>query len=380
MNLARKHVLLVFALCFLPACFNKNGGSTEVATNPEQGPLSVFDANMYPLNKVVCDPFDPGVAGPNDGLVAHLYYRGQGQDRWYNTLDYLNLGQQSPQTLFFSSLDVPTRLFDQGFPTETGSSINDDAGNRLMEYFALTFSSVLKLTADDEDGDYEFALLSDDGAVMYVRDSSGQYQPIVNNDGDHPTRMGCGQKLTLDHSSELVIKLDYYQGPRYHISLVPMWRKVSSATTAEPLCGHSGNSLFFDYNNNSTPQAAYNQLLSRGWKPIASGNWNLPAFAVFNPCTTGTVPVISNFQLVDNVEGFVSFSWTTDIPATSQLLFTDTVTGVELLTTADNRLRISHLVNTSSGLTIGKSYEVRAISISADYGKQISNPITVTIH
>lgn len=375
-----KSVVGLILILSTQACLSsKDGRPTEVATNPEQGALTVFDTNLYPLNKVVCDPFDPGAPGPNDGLIAQLYYRGQAQARWYTVDDFLDLGQKSQQKLFFSSLDVPTRVFSMGFPSETGTSINDDAGNVLNEYFALSFSSVLKLAPTDEEGEYEFALLSDDGAIMYVRDGAGNYQPIVNNDGDHPTRLGCGQKINMTRESELVVKLDYYQGPRYHISLIPMWRKVTAATSPEPRCGQSGNSLFFDYNNNSRVQPAYTELVGRGWKPIHADNWNLPAYAVFNPCTTGTVPEILNLTLAVNVEGFVAFSWTTNIPATHQMLLKNVATGEEILTTSDNRLLVNHYVTIPTGLTIGATYEARAISISADYGKTISNPIIFTV-
>lgn len=363
----------------LQACLNsKDGGVTEVAAQPEQGPLSTFDANLYPLNKVVCDPFDPGLPGPNDGLVAELFYRGQGQPSWGSASEYINLGQKSQQKLFFSSLNVPTRAFSIGFPTETGTAVQDDAGNTLNEDFALSFSSVLKLAAQDQEGEYELALLSDDGANMYVRDANGVYQKVVDNDGTHPTRLGCGSRVQMTRETELVVKLDYYQGPRYHISMIPMWRKVTSSTAAEPRCGQEGNEHWFDSNNNSAPQHAYNSLLTRGWKPIHADNWHLPAFAIFNPCTPGTTPVISNFALTANVEGFVAFSWSTDMPATSQLLIRNTATGEETLTTADNRLLVNHSV-ARHGLTAGVVYEFRAVSISADYGKTISNPITITV-
>lgn len=374
-----KFASVVALLIATQGCLNsKDGKTTEVATNPEVGPLAVFDTNMYPLNKVVCDPFDPGTPGPNDGLFAQLYYRGQGQDRWYSATDFINQGQKSQQKLFFSALNVPTRAFSMGFPSETGASVMDDAGTVLNEYFALSFSSVLKLTSTDEEGEYEFALLSDDGAMMYVRDGDGVYQPIVSNDGDHPTRLGCGQKMNLTHASELVVKLDYYQGPRYHISLIPMWRKITSSTVAETRCGQSGNDLFFDSNNNSQPKPAYNELLARGWKPIHADNWNLPAYAVFNPCTPGTTPVISDFVLSANVEGFVAFSWHTNIPATGQLLIKNVATGEEILTVSDNRLLVDHFI-AKTDLAVGTTYEIRAVSISADYGKTISNPITITV-
>lgn len=360
-------------------CFSADSrGGTEVATNPEEGPLSTLDANMYPLNKVVCDPFDPGSPGPNDGMIATLYYRGAGQARWYDTDDYISLGQKSSKYLFFSKLDVPTRVFSLGFPSETGESIKDDNQQLLNEFFALSVSSVLKLAATDEVGEYELALLSDDGAVMQIRDQNGVYQTVVDNEGDHPTRLGCGQRITMDRNTELVVKLNYYQGPRYHISLIPMWRKVSPTTTPEPRCGQLGNNLFFDYNNNSAPQPAYNDLLARGWKPIAAENWHLPAFAIFNPCTPGTIPVISNFANVGNLEGFVSFQWNTDIPSTSQILYKNLRTGEEGMTVADNRLRPVHTV-TVINLIQGDTYEFRAVSISADYGKAMSAPLTMRV-
>jgi len=362
----------------------KNGQVSETTNNPEQGPLAVFNANVYPLNKVVCDPFDPGQPGPNDGLIAQLYYRGQGQDRWYKTSDYISFGQKSQKNIFFSSLNVPTRIFSLGFPTETGSSIQNDAGVVLDEYFALSFSSILKLSANDEEGDYQLAILSDDGAMMYVRDTNGQYQEVVSNDGDHPTRLGCGQTITMNYDTELVVKLNYYQGPRQHISLIPMWRKVTSSSLPESRCGQSGNGLFFDSNNHSVPQPAYNELLQRGWKPIDAANWNLPAFAIFNPCTQGTVPTLSQFVVLSSIEGAFSASFQTNIPTTGQLLFKNLSTGEEILTTASNRLLVKHDITilsvTDIGLKLGDTYTVQAIAISADYGKTLSTPLRVTLH
>jgi hypothetical protein len=366
------------ALFALQGCFSSNGSTTLTTTNPEEGPLSVFDANIYPLNKVVCDPFDPGAPGPNDGMIATLYYRGTGQSRWYKTNDYIEQGQKSSKYLFFSKLDVPTRVFSMGFPSETGESIKNDGQEILNEYFALSVSSVLKLSEQDTAGEYELALLSDDGAVMQIRQPDGTYKTVVDNDGDHPTRLGCGERITMDHASELVVRLNYYQGPRFHISLIPLWRKVDASTPREVRCGQQGNSLYFDFNNNSKPQAAYNELLQRGWKPIAAENWHMPGFALFNPCTTGTAPIISNFENTVNVEGVVVFEWRTNIPATSQIVYKNLRTGEEQITTATNRLRVAHSVSISN-LNPRDTYEFRAVSISADYGKTLSEPMTIRI-
>jgi hypothetical protein len=385
MNFARK-LLSVSALSFLAplltsGCLNQNNNEpTIAASNPSADQLSTFNTNMYPINKVVCDPFDPNYPGPNDGLVATLYYKLQNQSPLPAVQDYIDHTQRSNKYLFFSSLNVPTRIFELGFPTETGTKVQNDAGEDLNEYFALSFSSILKLTESDEAGEYQLALLSDDGAVFKIKQSDGTFKTVVNNDGQHPTRLGCGtETIQMNHSSEVAVQLDYYQGPRYHIAMVPMWRKVTATLPPETSCGLTGNETFFDYAHGSTPQPAYQQLLARGWKPIAAGNWHLPASSIFNPCVPGTVPVISNFKLVSSTEGFVVFSWTTDIPATSQLLYKNVASGVETLTEADNVLRTSHQVSVYQGMMIGQTYDFQGISISENYGKSLSPVLRITV-
>lgn len=362
----------------LQGCFSSNGTSTLATNNPEEGPLPMFDANVYPLNKVVCDPFDPGNPGPNDGMIATLHYRTAGQPAWQRVNDYIDQGHKSSQYIFFSKLNVPTRIFSLGFPTETGESIKNDVQETLNEYFALSVSSILKLAAPDEEGEYELALLSDDGATFQIRQGDGSYRTVVDNDGNHPTRMGCGERITMTRASDVVVRINYYQGPRYHISVIPMWRKVNALTQSEPRCGHTGNGLFFDYKNNSQPQPAYQELLARGWKPISEDNWNMPAYALFNPCTQGTIPNITSYANIVNLEGTVVFNWNTDIPATSQVLYKNVRTGEELITDAPTRLRTAHSVAIQN-LVMGETYEFSAVSISADYGKAISNPMRLQI-
>lgn len=335
-----------------------------------------YDVNMYKLNKVVCDPMGgPGNPGPNDGLIAELFYLNSTQPHYQRVLDYILNGTASTQKLFFSDLNVPTRLFNTGFPIQTGSMVKDDAGNDLIEYFGLRFKSVLKLAPTDASGEYELALLSDDGAVMKIVDDDGVHRVVVNNDSDHPTRMGCGQKLMFDHETEYDVVIDYYQGPRYNISLIPMWRKVTSTTPAETECGQSGNARYFDYNNNSTPTQKYLGLLARGWKPIHADNWHLPPMAIYNPCTEGKAPVISNFSVLDTREGEVIVRWNTDVPATSQVLVRDSQ-GRETVTTSDNVLRTQHHIVIGQGtIQFGQTYSFQGISIAADMGKALSRVI-----
>ena len=99
----------------------------------------------------------------------------------------------------------------------------------------------------------------------------------------------------------------------------------------------------------------------------------IPASEVYNPCVTGTNPVITNFA----VEELSSFSWTTDILSTSQLMFTNVATGAVTLTTADNSMVLSHQV-AITGLSPASTYSVQAVSVSADLGKTLSDPIMIT--
>jgi hypothetical protein len=338
-----------------------------------------LDVNQYALNKVVCDPMgsdtNPGIY---DGLIAELFYLDKSQTHYKKVSKYIEHGHRSDQKLFFSELNVPTRLFNTGFPTQTGGIVKDDEGNKLFEYFALRFKSVLSLSSEDEEGLYELALLSDDGSIMRVTRENGETLTVVDNDGDHPTRMGCGQTLYFERNTIYDVVIDYYQGPRNHIAMIPLWRKVTDGTPSESECGKQGNNRYFDYNNNSQAKQPYLDMLLRGWRPIAAANWGLPYMAQYNPCHQGTVPQISNFNVVDLGNGTALATWATDIPATSQVLVR-APNGDEIMTTSDNILRTNHQVIISDGVQIGIPYQFRGISISEDLGKGMSEEIELSL-
>lgn len=377
MDKAQYKIFRYFLVCgflVLSACNAQEANEADVEFS-KQPAMNVhpYDVNKYQINKLVCDPMgEQGNPGANDGLIAELFYLNDSHPRYKNVQEYIDNGVASSQKLFFTDLNVPTRLFDTGFPTEAGNMIQDDSGNDLIEYFALRFKSTLKLSPDDEEGDYELALLSDDGTVMKIIDVDGVAQVVVDNDHNHPTKMGCGDIVHFDHDTSYDVVIDYYQGPRYHISIIPMWRKVGSQTQAEKECGQKGNSRYFDFNNNSAPKDNYLDMLLRGWKPIAAENWNLPPMAIFNPCQQGTNPLISNFSVRDINEGVAIITWETDIPATSQVILRDE-NGVDILITqSDNILRTSHQIVLQDEIQFGMTYQFQAVSISADMGKTLS--------
>ncbi len=350
----------------------------------EEVRFHTYDINAYPMNKVVCDPMGGGGGTTaKQGIKAELFSRSQSQARFYKAQDYVDFTTKADQTLFFSEMFVPTRMFDVGFTTQTSGVLKNDVGQTLIEYFGIKMHTSIQLAPTDSEGVYEFALLSDDGSVMKIKNGDS-YSEIINNDGDHPTRMGCSShRITMTKATKLETEILYYQGPRYHISNILLWRKLSDAEAAgaDTACGVSGNDHWFNPNNNSQPTANFNALFTRGWNVVSQDNFYLPQESTentqFNPCTEGSAPMISQLQIDELVSTDVFISWSTDIPATSQIIVTNVATGDSVLTATDNILRTRHSIR-YSGLLPNTQYQVRVINVSEDLGKALGGPIDFT--
>ncbi|MBX9767459.1 MAG: hypothetical protein K2X47_09335, partial [Bdellovibrionales bacterium] len=249
------------------------------------------------------------------------------------------------------------------------------------ENFAIKLSSNIILDPlKDQEGLYQLAILSDDGAVLEEMNADGSVTTLVNNDGTHPTRMGCGATIDMRWGQRRKIQFKYYQGPRYHISAILMWRPVLSSNVAnDQACGSSGNDLFFDPNHNSAPKAGYTNLLARGWRPLGMGNYSVRSTSTpYNPCVKGVAPVISDFKVEELTSGSVIVTWKTDIDATSQVRIVNMATGRDELTNSDNILRKSHSVQVNA-LPMNVNLMLQGVSISSSYGKTLSAPISFQI-
>lgn len=357
-------------------CTKPNLDESVQASSTLTGQVASRDMNKYPINKLVCDPMG-GPIGTNlkNGIAAELSYRGATQPRWYSALEYLTKGTKSDKKLFFSDLFVPTRMFSEGFATQTSGVVTNDLGEKLIEYFGLNFKTELRLTGEQASGSYDIAMLADDGVTVSTLGPDGK-TTLINGDGDHSTRMSCGSPINLSVGSGKTFEINYYQGPRYHIALTMMWRPAQAGL--DPLCNQQGVSLFFDAENQSKPKQAYNDLLARGWKPIPAENFFLPDQVEVNPCVPGEPLQMNGPQVREVFYDQVDLVWTTNRTATSQVLVKEMSTGAETLTVSDNLVRTSHLVSVT-GLISGKTYQFRAISVAEDGGKVISIPLTVTI-
>ncbi|MGE0527138.1 MAG: fibronectin type III domain-containing protein [Bdellovibrionales bacterium] len=361
-------VATVFLTACLTGCLTEGTGS-EDATNVVGEPGTVRPPLTTP-ERTVCDPFSAGTSAQDHGLVGLLVYLTDDLPRYTNVSDYIDNGTPVQSTLYFDKLFVPTRKFDLGFYTQDGRLILNQHEEPLYEYFALRLESELMLASGESPGYYQLALLSDDGARISRKNSDGSLTLLVDNDGTHPTRFGCGgPALYLDENSRIPVVLEYYQGPRYHISLIAMWRPVPdgvdpSLAVSDAQCGRSGNAMYFDYTQvPSVPTATYYNLLTRGWKPLTNENYYFPEQAS-NPCAQEDPLLISNFALTNITRTSVTLSWTTNLPSTTKVSTKNVTTGQVTESSENTTLTTSHSV-TLTGLSANTLYAVKGISTTS---------------
>jgi hypothetical protein len=231
----------------------------------------------------VCDAFNANnIVSPVSGLKCSLYFLKDTDARVSSSTDLVRTGTRVNADLFMNNVNVPTRIFSTGFATDSGDAVVNENGDTLVEWFALSVKSNIRLGPNDAAGEYQLAMISDDGSTVSTQNASGVMTPVVENENAHATKMACATTtLTMTAQTRLPMSLTYFQGPREHIALIMMWRKVrdsNSATLQESECGAEGNDYFFDAGTASaaaTPKTPYQNLLARGWKPLSTQNFEL---------------------------------------------------------------------------------------------------------
>lgn len=296
--------------------------TTAAATPVTAAPTVVVDASDAPgrdpglrlssaqIRTMYADTSCNGLGGtPVGGDITDIYNRGlRGKvtvptvadaSTWHHLTSFeTTQNRVLDSTLFFGELNVPTRAFTAGFPKMGGGFVQDAQGQTLVERFRVDFDGFLELPPGAAEGDYEFALLADDGVNLKL---GGSYVDYIKDDNEYATKFVCSRvrsPVTLHAGSILPMKLSYFQGPRYHIALVMLWRPyVASADSA---CGQSGNSTWFDSTKTpSQPKAAYNQLLQRGWSVVPASAYRIPDEELMNPCRSQAVQ--NEFQDVNPI-------------------------------------------------------------------------------
>lgn len=361
------HIFIILGALTLniTGCLTEGAGSeddTDVVADPDG-----VTAPLTPPERTLCDPFNAGVSARDRGLVGNLVYLNDDQPRYSSARDYVNYGQPVQSTLYFDKLFIPTRAWDSGFYTQAGDLVLNQNNQPLYEYFGLRLESRLQLASGESPGWYQMAVLSDDGSVVSLKDSEGGLTPLINNDGVHPTRMGCAMKsVYVGNEDKIPFVLEYYQGPRYHISMVLLWRPLPdgvdpNAAVSDVECGRSGNGRYFDSTKiPSAPTSTYYDMLTRGWKPLNNENYYFPEQAS-NPCGAADPLIITNFSIVSTTRTSVTISWETNMPSTTKGSVKNVVSGAVIESPEDSSLTTSHTA-TITGLTANTLYAVKGIS------------------
>jgi len=102
--------------------------------------------------------------------------------------------------IYTTTLNVPAQDFLIGFPGVT----------KRFEWFAIDYTGRFWV---EKQGYYDFALLADDGANLYI---DGEL--LIDNDGQHPPEERTAS-LRLTHGVH-EIRVSYFQGPGNLVALV----------------------------------------------------------------------------------------------------------------------------------------------------------------
>lgn len=137
--------------------------------------------------------------GEIEGLVGNVYPLPP------DTPSLPDFSQLTPVSrVVMGQVDIPERRFQTGFP-----GVAD-----LYEWFGVQLRGQIIIPSD---GSYDFNLVSDDGSRLFI-----DGQEVIDNDGLHPTRSRSGSIYLTEGTHD--IHIDYFQGPRYYITLQLFWR------------------------------------------------------------------------------------------------------------------------------------------------------------
>lgn len=363
--------VILLAVAALAGCL------TDVDSGTESGTIVVAEPGAPPLTdpeRTMCDPFNQGPSARDRGLVGHLLYADQVNQspRQWNVDDYMEQALVVQNQLYFDRLFIPTRPFDRGFYLQSGALVVNHLGEPIYEYFAVRLETDFQLTSVDQPGWYQFAMLADDGATLSRKDDDMGEQLLVDNGGIHSTKMACSREpVWLDADTKIPMVVKYFQGPRYHISLVMLMRPIEGASDpnvvpdlpSEGECGLQGNSRYFDSTQDPpAPKPSFYQILSRGWKVPENGNFRFPEPEYSNPCVPDEeVLAITNYFLATNSRTEVTWKWDTNIGADSQLEIKNVNTGEVTYSNLVPGPTTSHQVSVT-GLTSNTIYSFKAIS------------------
>ena len=223
----------------------------------------------------------------------HLKYK-DSHKKWIHSVNQILMcGKKAPAEFYFNRVFVPTMNWDSGFTMPDGSVLKDKKGNVVIDAFAMKMKTRVVLADNQEEGYYQFALLSNDGARASIKHKDIPFLiNIVNDDGVHETKFKCscfGIHMQKGKPVDLVIK--YMQAKAPTMTNVLVWRKLPDPKkkkhfikAAKPeVCGLKGDDQFFELNT-GVAKEGFNQILMSGFKPLEAANFLMPKDGQSNPC------------------------------------------------------------------------------------------------
>jgi hypothetical protein len=244
---------------------------------------------------VICDPLGGGGTTGNNknGLQAQLTYLPQTSSE---IQAYLNNSPQPALTttmfaptahdvvtsktpIILNQLNVTTRSFDQGFQNGSGATITDTQGNLLTEYFSLRIDSNIMLNQGDPEGNYQLAVISDDGSIVYLMPGIPAVSTSwINSDKQHSAMLDCASNtIALKQNLPVPLHVDYFQGPKVRLGLILLWRLDPHSLTYSECGTARGDDYIFKQvgTDPSKAQTPFLQLLADGWAVIPAANYYL---------------------------------------------------------------------------------------------------------
>ncbi len=168
----------------------ENSSSQQAAVTEQQAAQTIFDD---------CE------ASPDKNIVAELF---QLPDGTRNLPDFSSMN--AIRTVCVSQLNIKDRQFTEGFPGVEG----------LVEWFGLDMRFQVEAP---KSGTYEFSLISDDGAILWIDDTQ-----VIDNDGLHAVTEKKNRFYLSQGSHSFHVA--YYQGPRWRIALELYWKLPGSTS------------------------------------------------------------------------------------------------------------------------------------------------------
>ena len=262
--------------------------------------------------------------------------------------------------LIFNQLNVPTRLYNlhDGIQAQDETIITTPEGNTLYEWFALHFTSQIKLGTNDTAGKYQFAVLSDDGSIFSLDQGSGLKQ-LINNDGTHPSTLVCAKStVKMGANTVMPMQMDYFQGPRvtrsrscccgarFPTTSTKVANPLPLSTTRPATFRATALALRLQSEPPSAPTGTWIGLLSmRGWKVLGPFQLHLAVVRVHQSLAPIMTAVVSPI-LSTNLSGPLSNSpKAASIRPRSRSHFAD---GVPAAFTYDATLNVVYVTGVTS--------------------------------